>query len=239
MTYDAAWLDQQYEQHLLAAHGAGMPPSDWGYSFCYSPLARISTAKIGLVGLNPAGGRDMIGPSTDEDRSFEHSGFAYVDQLWGNGDVLNPLQQQIKKLIARLPTVADEMFAAQFVPYRSPDWASLPMRAMALETFRPVWADLLSRSSVRLWICLGDVAAGELRSMLDTGSPTDYRSGWGNTRIRVARNPERVVVASLPHLSRYKLFSMQGDALAQAEAGIARCLDAACLGPSADALHHQ
>lgn len=224
MSYDAAWLKDQYARHLRATQDAGVVSSDWGYSFCYSPIGLISTAKVGIVGLNPAGGRDMVGPSTEQDQSFEHPGFAYVDQPWGDGDVLNPLQQQIEKLIERLPVNADEMFAAQFVPYRSPDWASLPMRAMALETFRPVWADLLSRSSVRLWICLGDVAAGEMRSILDTGSPTDHRSGWGNTRIRVARNPEGVVVASLPHLSRYKLFSMPEGRRAQAEFAISEAV---------------
>lgn len=198
--YDAAWLEQAYRDHLAANPSA----PDWGYSFFYCPQERLTSAKIGIIGLNPGGG-DIPG-----NRAWEYrEGFAYLDQYWGKGETYNPLQRQIASLIDRLPVTRDEMLAAQLVPFRSPSWARLPGAGRALSTFEPVWRDLLAASSVRLWFSLGYVAGQRLSDWLGAERLDPIPTGWGTIMARPARTADCRVVVSLPHLSRYGVMTSE------------------------------
>lgn len=47
---DAERIQLEYERRLLIA-----PAQRWGWSFMYVPAARMTSAKVVLIGLNPGG----------------------------------------------------------------------------------------------------------------------------------------------------------------------------------------
>lgn len=218
---DLTWLDEAYEQHLARHRAESGLNADWGYSFFYCPEARLQTSRLGIIGLNPGGGNGPDEPAPPNNRHWEHPGFAYLDQPWGEDGGLNPLQIQIQRLADQIPADEADLFAAQLVPFRSPDWESLPNNEAAVATFEPAWKALLETSSVKLWFSLGGVAGERMRRFLDAEPFEYHESGWGRTSIGISANADGVVVASLPHLSRYQLFSLDQPARAKAEAAVA------------------
>ena len=222
---DLSWLDAAYEDHLARHRAESELNADWGYSFFYCPAARLQSSTVGIIGLNPGGGNGPDEPAPPHNRHWEHDGFAYLDQPWGRDRELNPLQIQIQRLVDRLPADEHDLFAAQLVPFRSPDWGSLPNNEAAVATFEPAWKALLETSSVRLWFSLGSVAGERMRIFLGGDRFEYHESGWGKTSIGIASNAEGVVVVSLPHLSRYQLFSLEGAALAKTDTAIALAVE--------------
>lgn len=229
MQLDRPWLDSLYEEHLKSIPLETRASCDWGYSFFYCPVARVETAKVGLIGLNPGGGGDPDDPPPPQNRSWDHRGFAYLDQPWGPGGTLNPLQVQIGRLLALTRCSEPEFFAAQLVPFRSPSWSRLPNASRAIQIFEPAWRELFAASSVRIWFSLGYVAGDTARRWLGAGDWLEHESGWGRTKIKVARNAGGVVIVALPHLSRYKLFSQTGARLVSAEKAVRDAVELAGL----------
>lgn len=227
MDLDRARLDRLYEDHLEAMPPEDRAARDWGYSFFYCPAGRALTGKIGVIGLNPGGGEGKDEPPPPKNRSWDHPGFAYLDQPWGPNGTFNPLQVQIARLLQLTPHKPEDLFAAQLVPFRSPSWSRLAGAAQAIQIFEPAWRELFKSSSVRLWFALGYVAGDTARTWLGGGQWTELESGWGRTKIKVASNADGVVIVALPHLSRYKLFSQSGDRLALAETAVRHAVDLA------------
>lgn len=229
---DRDWLDAAYERHLAAHMASSEHDADWGYSFFYCPVERLRSATVGIVGLNPGGGGRPSDPPPPQNRSWDHPGFAYLDQPWGSDGALNPLQIQIARLLELTGVDDKSLFAAQLVPFRSPSWSRLPNRTAAVDVFEPIWREMLARTSVRLWFTLGYVAGERLRCLAGAGDWTPAQSGWGTTQIKIAQNSDGMVVVALPHLSRYKLFSQSGERLALAENAVRQAVKLAGLkGP--------
>jgi hypothetical protein len=119
-------IEGEYQRRLAA-----QPDANWGWRFMYTPEAALGSAKVVLVGLNP-GGRQ-----TDPPLQWEFKdGNAYFDEPWGVDGSLNVLQQQVEGLRKALNVQKDDIFAANFTPFRRPSWG----------TCRTSWAQ--SRSAV-------------------------------------------------------------------------------------------
>lgn len=71
---NADWIDAAYREHF---HDTPAEQRH-GWSFMYTPEARLRTAKVMLVGLNPGG--DHV---TDDGNWDAKAGNAYVDEPWG------------------------------------------------------------------------------------------------------------------------------------------------------------
>ncbi len=191
-------VEREYQRRLAA-----YPEARWGWSFMYTPEAALKSAKVVLVGLNP-GGNDE-----DQQSSWEHDGInAYVDQPWGKGKRLNPLQQQVGLLFAALGVRPDEVFAANLLPFRSPSWRELPGKEGALEFGRRLWKDdLLPRTPARLFVCIGKQPGQELAALLGAASPPmKHEVEWGKQSLDEYVAPDGRTVLALPHLSRFRVF---------------------------------
>ena len=116
-----------------------------GWTFLMCPEARVATADVAFVGLNPGGGGDadiyVYGGSWDV-----LGGNAYSIERWGPDETDTPIQTQVKAWHRVLVRGPDDTLCAQFVPFRSPDWERLSAcKVEALAFSRDLWRWLLAR----------------------------------------------------------------------------------------------
>lgn len=195
---DAERIQAEYERRLLAA-----PTQRWGWSFMYVPEARLASAKVALVGLNPGG--SQLDPPNEWD--YQGGENAYVDESWRN---LEPgshhLQVEVRSLFDALGVAGNEVFAANLVPFRSPSWDRLPDQHGALKFGREIWEWVLSQSPARLFVSLGKRPGEELAQLIGATLHSSTPASWGPQTIDTYRNEAGQVVLALPHLSRFKIF---------------------------------
>lgn len=212
--------DIQDEYRCRLAHGS----EDWGWSFAYTPVARIETAKVVQIALNPRG--DL---KNAPEYNWEYTGGkdqnAFVDELsWRDGDQLNDLQKQIQCLYSALGVDAGDVFAANFVPFTSPTWEKLHDKEGAREFSRRLWGELLPQArEARVFVVLGEEPRLELVSkefrpligLADGVQPVWHDFGWKRRWIGEYDLAEGRKLLTLPHLSRNQIFS--GDKTRAAE----------------------
>lgn len=199
-----------------------------------------SPVRIAMVTLNPGG--DRIRP--DHPSASCEDGVSYVVESWGSTPGRSPLQVQVQGLFARLQSATgyegtprqlmEESLIGHFIPFRSPRFADLPLRADALAFGRSLWRRLLPHSRPKLTICLGREVQAELRGVFPSAlsarleGSLSYPTGWGSytadiDTFRTAQG-EIARLLFLPHLSTWKLFTSDKcrrsvDLLIQAAAG--------------------
>ena len=180
---------------------------DRGWAFAMTPIAWLSTAKTVMVGLNPGG---QEGEHDSRDGCWEsQDGNAYFTGRWVPGtDALYPIQVQVIRLHELLGLGAEDVFAAQFIPFRSRNLGELPHFDEALAFARRLWSWVLTQSPANLFICMGGFTAGHVADLLGATLERRLPSGWGGTQVGRYVSPGGKVVAELPHLSRYQLLSM-------------------------------
>lgn len=213
--FNKEFIARAYAAHFVRALSERPELGDrgMGWSFMYCPESRLRTARVGIIGLNPGAdeaSRELHAKQADWD--WPDGGMAYLDQPWGPNGTLNALQQQIAVMVSALGLVSDDIFAAQFVPFRSSSWAELPDRAMAVDTCRPLWEHVLQRSpTIRLWISLGKDAGRELAKLTGAEAPPiRMRVGWGNQCAELFTASGAPAILALPHLSRFRIFTAKG-----------------------------
>ncbi|HEX4197079.1 MAG TPA: uracil-DNA glycosylase family protein [Caulobacteraceae bacterium] len=171
-----------------------------GWAFMMTPEALLTTAPTVLVGLNPGGDDDNAAWDSPD-------GNAYLHGRWRPDGRPTTMQSQVRQIMATLDLEEAELFAAQFIPFRSKRFGDLPRADEALAFSRRLWAWVLERSPARLFICMGKDAAGELANLL-RAQPTDrFKAGWGDLYVERFVSPNGRVVVRLPHPSRFPIFS--------------------------------
>lgn len=209
------------EVHIAAEYeklGYGL-----GWTFMMTPAARLRDAKVCLVGLNPGGKEPGAAIWSCEDGNAYH-----VGTDWGASGVL--LQRQVQEMARLLGLGPDDYFAAQFIPFRSPDRRSLARGSEAARFGRELWTWVMETSPARLFLCLGHEVTEHLVDISNakerSGPP--LRTGWGNTTIGCFDTSENGArwrtIVRLPHLSRYRIFGRSNGLSEQAE----RSLREAC-----------
>lgn len=182
---------------------------DRGWVFAMTPLAWLSTATTVMVGLNP-GGAEGEHDSTDGWWETPY-GNAYLLDRWVPGsDALYPIQVQVAALHELLGLGPKDVFAGQFIPFRSRSLVELPNYSGAMAFARDLWSWALAQSPANLFICMGNTAAVEIAKLIGAKlEEPPFPSGWGKIQVRRYVSPEGKVVAELPHPSHYPLLSMQ------------------------------
>jgi hypothetical protein len=208
-------IEAAYQRRLLA-----YPEARWGWSFMYTREADLAHAKVALVGLNPGGG------PKDEPRSWEAEEInAYIDQRWSNGGGLSPLQVQVGLLFEALGVQKNEVFAANFIPFRSPSWSQLPDQEGALDFGRCLWTNILTRSPrppFRLFVSLGKQSGRELATLLKACFVRQHSVEWESQKIDEYVAADGRTVLALPHLSRFRIFGAKRTSAAAAVGEIAQ-----------------
>lgn len=196
------------------------------WTFMTSSEGTLRTARVALVGLNPGGG----GRESDY-RPIWHQpdGNDYKRSDWktGHGPGGAPLQIQVQELCKVAATEIDDLFSAQFVPFRSASWSSLTKREDALRFARALWTWVLANSRFETCFTLGHLTGAELARLMQAQEvKSDGRRievAWGAQTLRRYKAADGRRIVSLPHLSRYKLFS--GDRADQRRAILRVALD--------------
>lgn len=170
-----------------------------------TPEASLSTAQTVLVGLNPGG--------SGSEGCWDHApGNAYFMQKWGLGELVdNAIQTQVKAIHKTLGVTQDDIFAAQFIPFRSRDLASLGSYNEAKAFGMELWKWVISQSPAKLYLCMGSEVGGSIGHLLGAKWEEDFPTGWGATKFRRRVAPDGRVVVQMPHPSRYQLYSQSAE----------------------------
>lgn len=187
-----------------------------GWAFMMTPEASLRTAKVAMVGLNP-GGNGQHG-------CWDHAaGNAYFVQKWADNDTRDSaIQIQVKEIHRTLGIGENDTFAAQFIPFRSRDLASLSEFASAKAFAMRLWAWVIEQSPAQLYLCMGKEAGSAVGHLLKAKWAEDNATGWGATKYRRRVAADGRVVVEMPHPSRYQLFSRTPEKVAVAAEALRR-----------------
>ncbi len=175
---------------------------DW--RFLASPRKTLALGtKAAFFTLNP--GEGWIDP--DHGRESSEGGSAFLRERWkGYPAGEAPLQIQFKGLFAWLGLVPDETLTAYFIPFRSLDYKTLPLRSESIAFSVGLWRKILPVVRPPLVVCLGNAVAHGLHEIWGPAlTETPYETGWGDVHAYVSvYNDHRLL--QLPHLSRFPIF---------------------------------
>ncbi len=195
-----------------------------GWAFAMTPVANIVTASVVLVGLNPGG--------DEGGAAWEFAdGNAYLDQVWTKNGSPTGIQTEVRCLLQLLCLDGPDLFAGQFIPFRSRDINGLKSYPAALEFALLLWKWVIAGTSAYLFICMGQEAAKHIAVLTGAVPDGSYASGWGMTKVIRYVSPDGRVVVSLPHPSRYLLLG-PGRTPQQRRAAKLAILQAARPGPN-------
>lgn len=188
---------------------------DAGYIFGMTPIGNLDTAEVILVGLNPGG-------EWGEDMWEVASGNGYLgEQNWSGVVWRNPLESEVSALFELLAVKGDQIFAGQFIPFRSRSFDELTRQDEAIAFGRRLWTWALSRAPAKLIVCMGQKAAWHISNLIGAEEQGDYPTGWGTTAVRRYVAPDGRVVISIPHPSWYKLLGPGRDPVERRAAKLA------------------
>lgn len=188
-----------------------------GWRFLYTPAQSLTPEfPLFFIGLNP-GGSEFHPPQPSVE-----SGNTYRVEPWAANGQLNPLQVQVcglfERLAALMPGVErdrlmDRSLAANFCPFRSPSWASLPTRKASVIFSKQLWTRILRESTPAALVCLSGLPAkylGEIQQTLGW-RPLGEEAipvGWGSVTCsirRFQRGTQSTLLVRLLHLSRFRI----------------------------------
>lgn len=185
-----------------------------GWRFLYSPKKTLSlSTKLMLVGINPAGGKDMGFVESSEE------GNAYRPEV---ARLASPVFQlrvcaMFQEIAGHLGStdwrqLMDEILTSNFCPFRWPSWKSLPRKKESVAFSRQLWQPLCQDLQPTVVICLGKVARKEFLALfkqagwIETAAATKTPTGSGAVVITthtLAKGNRSLVIFGLPHPSWY------------------------------------
>ena len=173
-----------------------------GWRFMTCPQRNMQSAKLLLVTLNP-GGREVNGPAWSQE-----AGSAYRIESWnGLPEGQAKLQRQMQHLFSMLGVADDEVFSANYVPFRSPTWADLQRKSEALAFSEQLWRNLKPRLQFDRVVCIGKDRPGKfIAALFGARLEASLPVGWGTIAADRYRLPDGRSLVALPHLSRFTIF---------------------------------
>jgi hypothetical protein len=207
-----------------------------GWRFLYTSARTLSAdAPILFAGLNPGGSYYWVPQPSVE------AGNTYRIECWADGNRFNPLQLQVQVLYERIAqqlsrsdpdTLMDTSLSANFCPFRSPSWETLPTQAASVEFSRWLWTTVLQHIAPPTMICLTDAPFRYFREVLQNLGYTErelasHPVGWGSVTYSLSQltnGRKNIVLVRLPHLSRFRIIGKPEceDAVQHFTAAIAR-----------------
>ncbi len=173
-----------------------------GWRFITCPQGNADQAKLLLVTLNPAG-REQHGPAWSQE-----AGSAYRVESWnGLPEGKSVLQRQVQKMFDCLNVRDEEVFSANYVPFRSPSWAELDRRPEAEAFASSLWQWLKPKVRFERIVCVGKDQPGKaIAALFDAQKEGSFSIGWGTVTADRYRLPDGRQMVALPHLSRFGIF---------------------------------
>ena len=199
-----------------------------GWRFLTGPRATlVAGTQIALITLNPGGGPESAHQSGV---SYE-DGSCYVTERWlGQRAGQAPLQRQVQALFRELMShlgeagpveafLGDRVVTAHFIPFRSASFEDLPNPKASIDFARGLWTKVLDAWRPKLIFTIDHETFSNLAEICQHhgGRVLEnacFSTGWGSITCEVVRldgyRPGSTIVARLPHLSRFSLFSEPG-----------------------------
>ena len=170
-----------------------------------SPEHRLGSAKVVLVGLNPGG--DHAGEGIwDFDGNLAH-----VEERWGKNGAETPLQLQIHQWLKLLNLEASEVAHVNFVPFRSPDWVRLPLKAEALAFASSLWREVVKKTHASLFISFGKTVAWHISGLMGARRIAVLPVPWKGQSIELFESEDGKRIVAMPHPSRFTLMGRADD----------------------------
>lgn len=195
----------------------------WGWSFLAGPESQLYEAETVIVGLNPARAKG--------DRREDYGGHwdvpegnIYFNRRWGGGDDYSRLQKQLIRWHELLDLGPTQTIGANFVPFRSRNWAELASPTQSVQFADVLWRDVVAVTPARLFIAMGKDAAWYLARTLGADPIAHLDAGWGKQVIDVYQAPGGRRVVAMPHPARFGLFG-RGAISGAAESSFAAACD--------------
>lgn len=190
-------MEDRIEQEYVAG-GYGL-----GWRLLYSPAKTLCGARVAFIGLNP-GGR---GECPDQAKFAMSSGSAYEDEVWEKGcdPGESPLQRQVRMLLKLIGEQPSEVLAGNLVPFRSPDWKTLPNRESALRFGKSLWRKILAQARPSLVIAMGAESRDAMADILCVDRLEKVPVNWDKVSARRGEFLGGTLIG-IPHLSRYTIF---------------------------------
>jgi hypothetical protein len=184
-----------------------------GWRFLSSPIRTLTKAKVVFLGLNPGGNKI----EANQGEFSCENGNAYANEEWaGRRAGQAPLQKQVLALFEKLEVNADEVLSGNLIPFRSPDFDSLPNKKAALEFGSQLWGDILTPLSPDIIITMSSKVTISIAKILKAKLDEKINLGWGNisgTRYSYTDNTKdkKGTIIGLPHLSRFGVFNREAS----------------------------
>ena len=171
-----------------------------GYQLLYCPWKTLGTHEIACVSINPSLREDDFKRMLSDERGNSYQVEAHQE--------LSPITKQILKLCHRLGKMPEQLLMGTICPFRSDNWNDLrrDVKDVGLKIGKEFWGQALS-SQIRLVITLGDPAQKTICELFDAHLEFEIRANYQNTLLRRYKTESGVEIISLPHLSRFRLFS--------------------------------
>ena len=188
-----------------------------GWRLLYTPAATLGPgAQLLFAGLNPGGKHPLPPAPSSED------GNAYRIDTWGPNGQKSSLQLQVCALFERIAVhvpgmdrdvLMDRSLTANFCPFRSPSWDTLPNRARSIGFSRTLWSRLMNGITPSVVICMGTLTAQHFDAVFQQAGWSQVDEvkspvSWGRVTYSVRhlrRNGRELKAIRLPHLSRYRI----------------------------------
>lgn len=195
-----------------------------GWTFFMCPEDRLEKARAVLVGLNPGGGG--VHDNSEYEGVWDCPNNDYFFGEWLSAPGKAPLQIEIQEWHKLLGLEHDQTVSAQWTPFRSSRWHTLADRTTAQELSRALWAELVTRTSAKLYLAMGQVAGSGVASVLDAKLDTiALNTGWGKTTIKTYTTTDGTRVVQLPHPSSYRILTRGEDASDKAKQSLLKATD--------------
>ena len=173
-----------------------------GYKLLYCRWELLETASHVFLSLNPG----QAQPDTNLELIEDSRGNSYEVERF---TTRSPITEQFITLYSRLGIQTNQVLTGAFVPFRSPNWASLTktQRRTGILFAEGFWGTaLLNRTTI---ICCGFEVYRNVKRLIAPNVRDELtHSGWGNVNLRLFRaNCNKCSIIGLPHLSRYRLLT--------------------------------
>jgi hypothetical protein len=171
-----------------------------GYQLLYCPWGTLGSHEIACISINPSLREGHRKRMLSDERGNSYQVEAHQE--------LSPITKQILKLCRRLGKQPDQILMGTICPFRSDNWKDLrkDVKDVGLKIGKEFWGDVLSQK-IKLVITLGDPAQKTICELFDADLELEIRANYQNTLLRRYNTETGIEIISLPHLSRFRLFS--------------------------------
>lgn len=188
------------------------------WRFLTSPAKTLtSSTKIAFIALNPGGDKIPL----DHGRESSENGSAYICEEWKSVTLQKQVQALFREITAKqkesnYTKLMNESLMAYYIPFRSPNYKSLPKKAETSKFAFLLWSGILRNMSPELIITIDHRTFKGIHRIFVTeigfelSKSKTFPTGWGNitANVNFYTMQERIAVLSrFPHLSRFKIFN--------------------------------